>query len=774
MKEATVKISGKLINSAKNYSVRIIFAKAMYFISALLISRGCILGSYYPFGLSLSAAVPTKGLIPTVVGSILGYFIPLKLYSGMRYLSTLVAIIAIKWTLNDFKKVISHSLYTPLVVFISSFVTGLAVNGSDGLDGYGFFLTLLECLLAGGAAYFFEVSFKILSSKEIYSLTYKEFACVAVSIGLSLLSLSSVSIYGVSPGRTLGILIILCAAYSIGVTGGALTGISIGVVFSLPSFGLAYISGAYAFSGMISGIFSSFGRLGIGFAFLISSFLIFFRCGDYSQMISGLYEFMIAIIIFFLIPKSFFNKVKSCFSYSATAIKYDGIHQALVQRLKLISACLGSITGCVDKTISGMSNLTSLNYKDTCVESVRSYCKACPLNSFCWDRNKESTYKYISDMISRIERQNSHSNVLHLSSRELKYCNKHESILNRVSSIIKDFGASKEIYSQSTEFKKKIEEQFLGISYLLNDIAIDFEEYHSFDEALAVKIKSFLAKNNIVVQSIVCKRNCNKRIFIEIETSVYLKDKFGSNLIRELSKLCGRNLDVPIVEIMGEICRIQICELRVYQAEFSVAQHACNGGYFCGDSCRCFEDGEGRFNVVISDGMGTGSSAALEGSLASELIKKFLKCGMNFDSAIRLVNSVMLLNHKDECLAALDVLSVNVFTGEAKFIKAGSPDSFIIREREVTKINFSSLPIGIFKDVSFSSKSMNLKLNDWIIMFSDGVTDIGEEWIINLLKKVEYTTPGEISKYILEKAVESRKITHDDDITVAVIHLKNR
>ncbi len=773
MKEATVKVSGKILNSAKNYSLKVIFAKTMYFISSLLISRGCILGSCYPFGLSLSAAVSSKGLIPTMIGSVLGYFLPLKLYSGMRYISTLIAISAIKWTLSDFKKIINHSLYVPLVVFISSLVTGLAVNCSDGLDQYGLYLTVIECLVAGSAAYFFEVSFKILSNKKLYSLNYKELACIAISVGISLLSLSTVSILGISPGRVMGILIILCASYAVGVVGGTLTGVALGIVFSLPSFGLVYISGSYAFAGMISGIFSSLGRLGIGIAFLFSSFLISLRCGDFSQMIGGLYESIIAAAIFILIPKPFFNKIKSCIPSGASPIKYDGMREALMQRLRLVSTCLASMTGCVDKTISSMNDLASVSYKDTCFNSVKNYCQSCSLNSFCWDRNKESTYKYVNDIISKAEIKNE-SNSFNLMPRSLKYCNKYENIFNQVSGIIKDFSVSREICSQSIEFKKKIEEQFLGISYLLNDLTFNFGETSFFDDTLLENIKSFLSKNNILVESISCKKSRGNKIFIEMEIPISSRNKFNSKLIREISKLCGRSLDVPIMEIIEGICRVQICELKTYTIDFSVSQHACNGGNFCGDSCRCFEDGEGRFNVVVSDGMGTGGSAAVEGSLTSELIKKFLKCGINFDSAVRIVNSVMLLNHNDESLVALDVISVDLFTGEAKFMKAGSPASFVVRGGEVRKINFSSLPVGILKDVSFSCKSVNLDPGDWVIMVSDGITDIGEQWVMNVLNNMNYTTPGEISKYLVSKAVEARETTHDDDITVAVFQMQRR
>ena len=179
----------------------------------------------------------------------------------------------------------------------------------------------------------------------------------------------------------------------------------------------------------------------------------------------------------------------------------------------------------------------------------------------------------------------------------------------------------------------------------------------------------------------------------------------------------------------------------------------------------------GNFHAILSDGMGSGSAAAIEGTLVSELTKQFLKFGINFASSLKLVNSVMLLNTKSESMSALDLFSVNLFTGEAKLTKAGAPATFIIRNGEVKKVNFSSLPIGILNDVSYESENLKLTTDDIVIMLSDGVTDIGRQWTEDLIKGINLENLTEISKYIVSKAAEKRSDVKDDDITAIVLRL---
>ena len=148
-----------------------------------------------------------------------------------------------------------------------------------------------------------------------------------------------------------------------------------------------------------------------------------------------------------------------------------------------------------------------------------------------------------------------------------------------------------------------------------------------------------------------------------------------------------------------------------------------------------------------------------------------MKFGIGLNCALKIINSIMLFNTKSETLTTLDALSVNLFTGEAKLIKAGSPATFVIHEGEIKKINFSSLPVGILNDVSASSEVFKLMPEDTVIMLSDGVTDIGEDWVLNILKKINTENLSQISKYIVSEAVKARSSERDDDITVLAIKI---
>ena len=89
--------------------------------------------------------------------------------------------------------------------------------------------------------------------------------------GLLLLPLAGLTIGGVSVGRILACLLILLAARCAGAAGGAVAGITAGVLFSLSTTGLTYLSGAYALGGLMAGLFSPLGRAVSAIVFMASS-----------------------------------------------------------------------------------------------------------------------------------------------------------------------------------------------------------------------------------------------------------------------------------------------------------------------------------------------------------------------------------------------------------------------------------------------------------------------------------------------------------------------
>lgn len=125
--------------------------------------------------------------------------------------------------------------------------------------------------------------------------------------------------------------------------------------------------------------------------------------------------------------------------------------------------------------------------------------------------------------------------------------------------------------------------------------------------------------------------------------------------------------------------------------------------------------------MILSDGMGTGPRAALDSAMASGLMARLVKAGFGFQSALRLVNSSLLLKSRDESLATLDIVKIDLYTGKAVFYKAGAAPSVIRRQNgKLLEIKKAALPAGILRDATFSSCEGQLENGDTVIIASDG------------------------------------------------------
>lgn len=96
----------------------------------------------------------------------------------------------------------------------------------------------------------------------------------------------------------------------------------------------------------------------------------------------------------------------------------------------------------------------------------------------------------------------------------------------------------------------------------------------------------------------------------------------------------------------------------------------------CGDSF-CYVDGQnGRVNVILSDGMGSGGAAAVDSTMTAELLRRLIEAGVSLDAALKLVNSALLVKSGDESLSTIDIVGVDLYTGCVDFYKAGAAPTF--------------------------------------------------------------------------------------------------
>ena len=170
--------------------------------------------------------------------------------------------------------------------------------------------------------------------------------------------------------------------------------------------------------------------------------------------------------------------------------------------------------------------------------------------------------------------------------------------------------------------------------------------------------------------------------------------------------------------------------------------------------------------------MGKGSRAALDGSMGAGLISKLLNVGFGFDSALKVVNSALLVKSNDESLATLDIANIDLFTGKCEIYKAGAPASFIIKNSIVNKCELSSMPAGILRGIEFAKRTAVLSPSDSIVLFSDGITDLGDEWINKSLRLINGESPQKSADFLLSSALENSRGKKIDDMSVIIARME--
>ena len=139
--------------------------------------------------------------------------------------------------------------------------------------------------------------------------------------------------------------------------------------------------------------------------------------------------------------------------------------------------------------------------------------------------------------------------------------------------------------------------------------------------------------------------------------------------------------------------------------------------------------------ILLSDGMGVGWRAHTESSVAVRLLERMIKAGYDLSAAVALVNRLLLMRNKEEMFVTIDLVVVDLFTGQMEFVKIGSAPSFIKRGREVEIIYNHALPVGVLSQVEVEADRRILKEGEVLIMATDGVLDAQrtivrkEEWM---------------------------------------------
>lgn len=742
-----------------------------YLALGFLVSRGAVFSSFSPFGVSFGAAVPFEYMPASLIGTAIGYIV-LKPSESFRYIAIIVAIGAIRWLLNDILKISTSKFFAPLVAFLPVVATGVALTFVSTSEITEISMCIVEGVVAAVAAYFMRASVVICTGKKsITGLNQQEVACLVMSGCILLLSLNLVTFENISLGRIFSVLIILlCAKYG-GVIGGALSSISTGVIFSLTSINMAFLCGGYTFGGLMAGLFASAGKIAVSIVFMICNTIMSFSSNDLKLTFALFLEWFVAFVIFLFIPKSFGNFIGAVFLGDDKSSSSDAIRRSVVMRLDFASKALANVNSCVSGVSQKLKKLYDPEFESVYQKAVNQTCVNCGMRAYCFEKEKEIR----EDDFNRLTRQlvsDGYVTDKTIEESFVKKCCRRQELAKNITLSYEEYLSCEQARQRVSQIRNAVAGQFSGLSTILADMAEEFENYETYDTQSAQRVYNALRDLGTLPIDCTCVIDRNKSMIVEIELSAVKKITVSRSVIlQQVSKACGRRFNSPCISYEGNRVRIVLNQRPVYDVDIGSNQHVCNNGDLCGDSLNYFNNGMGSTVALISDGMGTGGRAAVDGNMATSIFTKLCKAGLSYDCSLAVVNSSLMVKSEDESLATLDLADINLYTGKVTLMKAGAPVTFVKRGGKVLRKDMTSLPVGILHEVKFAKESVTLKPDDWVVMVSDGAVSSDDSWLERLIASWDKGSAQDLAAEIVNQSIKRRNDGHDDDITAIAIKI---
>ncbi|HAT4247449.1 TPA: stage II sporulation protein E [Clostridium perfringens] len=731
-----------------------------------------------PFGLAYLIAITNyekKYILSSSLGVIVGYitlFNKVNNFSAYIIISTIVIIISMS-KLN--KK--ARNIASFITVFSGLFIYGVLVGSSDII------LHFIGAISVTALVFpiYYVVSYTLKCIEEIntqHFFSIDEIVSIELFICLLIVGIGTLSINDISFRNIAAILFIVVLAFISDTNMGAGAGITMGIILGFATGNLMESIAIYGACGLVAGIFRESGKLFTALSFNIIFVIVTLYSGVFNNI--SFIEALVGTGIFLLIPKKIYNKISLEINKDKkvghfSEVRFAEIKDELTERLRDFTEVL-SIMGKSLNNLVGNDKLAIKNKGNALVENLSDRtCSDCDMRYMCWKRELHQTYNAFSDLIRNYE-NNSGSFPHELE----KKCIKKYALVKNLEDIMNIYMVNETLKSRLGEGRKILSNHINNMSVTISEIVDEFGNELHLCTDVEKSIKKSLLKYGINFGSLICYNDKNGRIKIKMQ----MENCMGSQaciktVLPIISETIGKNMSIGSegcnINSKNNMCEIVIEEAPKYHINSHVAVATKEGEKFTGDSYSYGRTKDGNYITVISDGMGSGPEAGLESKVSVEIIEKFMEVGFDEKIAIDAVNAIMSIKFsEDEKFSTLDMNKIDLYTGNAKFMKVGAIESFIKRGNKVEVINSNTLPFGVLEEPDVDTVEKQVGNGDVIVSISDGILDVKNDgsfdttWLIEFLKNTKYRQPKDLSIAILEKAKELSGGKAKDDMTVVV------
>ncbi len=477
-----------------------------------------------------------------------------------------------------------------------------------------------------------------------------------------------------------------------------------------------------------------------------------------------------ACIFYLILPKSLIIKLKSTLFLSKENESLKNIlNQNKLQTSKKL-LYTAEVFYEMDKSFRNLvkGQLDAKSAKTMiCGELIRENCENCPNKSRCLKGFNTELRKVFENLINA-GFEKGKITLLDFPSYLTTRCIKLNKIVNSLNALLNDYKKYAKVNLDLDSSKLLIADQLKGISNILIELSNEASQTVNVDHHFEKKIRENLVYNDIVPSEVVCFEKDEKTVVVSM--IIRNIDFDNEKITKVINSVCNTNmvLDQILPNANNNLTYVSYKTAPTYDIAVGVAKTPKGGNESSGDTHSMIKLPSGKFMLALCDGMGSGEVANKKSETSINLIENFYKAGFDDETILSSVNKLLNLT-SENVFSALDISVVDLKSGEVDFIKQGGTVGYIKQGENVTKIESSSLPLGILESVKPKVTKTVLSPDDLVVMLSDGVVDaFGEDKLAEYLKYLPSKSPQELADTILSKAKRVQKNYPQDDMTVLV------
>ena len=639
---------------------------------------------------------------------------------------------------------------------------------SGGFRYYDLFGAFFSLVIAPLAVFVFSGYF----DSELKKTALKGVAILALLVSVTF-ALRTATLFGVYGAAFIAFFATLCIGRRKGMLAGAIAGACLGVAFNpiyAPLFVLEAVTAGVLWNisavaaatagcvvGMIWGVYvNGMTALSELLPALLCGTMIF-GAADKLSLVTGEPELI---------------KPKTARCAALDAIVKEQMLFANEQSLRRLSTAFAELAEAFYNLSDRRRRPAALDLRRMCDGVYDKYCPACPKRELCWGVEYSKTLDILNNLSSQLHAK-ARVDVQAVPDYMIARCHALPQMIGEINESCARLTEQSLLCDRTGVFAIDYD----GISQILEEAVERGTNDYVADDKASEAVAEKLKKLRFGYEGVIVYGGRRKSVAIRGLDSSRSRASVAA-LRDELSDAIGSPLSSPIIKPSGTRCDLALGAKKKFMAkQYYCSLTAIHGDVqnrVCGDTVTEFESPEDYYFSLLSDGMGAGREAAFTSRICAMFLEKMLSAGNKCETAVKLLNSFMSERDgraRSECSATVDLMELDLHSGEMSMVKGGAAPTYIKRGGNCFKLQAKTAPLGILEASDAQRLHFSAEPGDLVVMVSDGVTQSREDcvWLVSMLTSDWDEDIAQMAQKIAERA---RKEGSEDDISVAIVKIE--